>query len=163
MTVHQAYETDLVLANIRDQLRPLTKWLNGRKLNKQLSRDLGRRFPMSDPNIVKLLNSLREGFGAGRLGKRVDPKTVYQHIADAAAEHSQYSIDAVVLTNVKGGRHRHPRGEIDLVIPLQDEARFDGKGEGWLVYPPNSRHSPTVTGGSAIVLFLLPNGEMAFD
>lgn len=61
-----------------------------------------------------------------------------------------------------GPFHVHPEGEIDMIMPLAGDARFDGEGEGWLVYEPGSAHYPTVTGGSALVLYLLPSGRIEF-
>lgn len=42
------------------------------------------------------------------------------------------------------------------------EMRFDGMGEGWHVCPAGSDHHPTVTGGDAYVLYLLPEGAIEF-
>ena len=56
----------------------------------------------------------------------------------------------------------HPQGEIDLIMPIAGPAAFDGRSEGWLVYPPGSAHKPTVTGGRALVLYLLPEGQIEF-
>ena len=41
-------------------------------------------------------------------------------------------------------------------------ARFDGQGAGWVVYPADSAHVPTVSGGRALVLYLLPQGAIEF-
>ncbi|MBP6368696.1 MAG: DUF4863 family protein, partial [Burkholderiales bacterium] len=41
-------------------------------------------------------------------------------------------------------------------------ATFDGQGAGWVVYGPGSAHSPTVAGGRALVLYLLPQGAIEF-
>jgi hypothetical protein len=49
-----------------------------------------------------------------------------------------------------------------MIVPITGEARFDGKGRGWYVYAPGSSHAPTVTGGSAYVLYLLPDGAIEF-
>jgi hypothetical protein len=38
----------------------------------------------------------------------------------------------------------------------------DGHGGGWCIYPPGSAHSPTVSGGAALVLYLLPEGKIEF-
>ena len=46
--------------------------------------------------------------------------------------------------------------------PAVATARFDGHGAGWVVYGPGSAHSPTVTGGRALVLYLLPQGAIEF-
>ena len=56
----------------------------------------------------------------------------------------------------------HPNGEIDLIMPLDDGAQFDGRPAGWLVCPPGSAHQPTVTHGRALVLYLLPQGSIEF-
>ncbi len=66
------------------------------------------------------------------------------------------------MAEVAGGHHVHPHGEIDLVMPLDPEARFDGHPAGWCVYPPGSANTPTVTGGRALVLYLLPQGAIEF-
>jgi hypothetical protein len=39
---------------------------------------------------------------------------------------------------------------------------FDGRPAGWCVYPPGSAHHPTVTSGRALVLYLLPEGQIQF-
>jgi hypothetical protein len=41
-------------------------------------------------------------------------------------------------------------------------SRFDGQAAGWKVYPPGSAHKPTVSGGRAYVLYLLPEGAIQF-
>jgi hypothetical protein len=53
-------------------------------------------------------------------------------------------------------------GEIDLVMPLDADAQFDGHGAGWVVYGPDSVHRPTVAQGRALVLYLLPDGAIEF-
>jgi hypothetical protein len=48
-------------------------------------------------------------------------------------------------------------------MPIAGSATFDGRGAGWLVYGPGSAHSPTVSGGKAVVLYLLPTGKIEFS
>jgi len=43
----------------------------------------------------------------------------------------------------------------------QDGA-FDNHPAGWLVYGPGTAHKPTVGGGKAYVLYLLPGGAIEF-
>ena len=73
-----------------------------------------------------------------------------------------FSVDVVHMDDVVGPHHRHPGGEIDMVMPIDGEAKFDGAGRGWKVYGPDSAHNPTVTGGKALVLYLLPGGQIEF-
>ena len=73
-----------------------------------------------------------------------------------------FSVDVVDMDTIAGPHHTHPLGEIDLIMPQDDTATFDGRGAGWLVYGPGSAHSPTVAGGRALVLYLLPEGRIEF-
>ena len=66
------------------------------------------------------------------------------------------------IESVKPKRHSHPNGEIDLIMPIDAAAQFDGRGAGWKVYRPGSAHHPTVSGGKALVLYLLPEGAIEF-
>ena len=47
-------------------------------------------------------------------------------------------------------------------MPIQGAAEFDGHGAGWKVYGPDTAHRPTVSDGEALVLYLLPGGEIDF-
>ena len=66
------------------------------------------------------------------------------------------------MQDIAGPHHLHPLGEVDLIMPLEGDARFDGHPAGWCVYPPGSAHPPTVSGGRALVLYLLPQGQIDF-
>ena len=65
-------------------------------------------------------------------------------------------------TTCAGPHHVHPNGEIDLIMPLEGDATFDGRPAGWCVYAPGSAHCPTVAQGRALVLYLLPEGAIQF-
>lgn len=82
-------------------------------------------------------------------------------VKEGKATHGM-SVDVVEMEDVVGPHHAHPNGEIDLVMPVDAAAEFDGRGAGWKVYGPGSAHKPTVTGGKAIVLYLLPGGAIEF-
>ena len=73
-----------------------------------------------------------------------------------------FSVDVVEMKDLEGPHHRHPNGEIDMIMPVTPRAKFDGRGAGWLVYGPDSAHSPTVSDGRALVLYLLPQGAIEF-
>lgn len=66
------------------------------------------------------------------------------------------------MHDVKGLHRRHPLGEIDMIMPITPNARIDGHGTGWCVHGADTAHYPTVSGGEAIVLYLLPKGEIEF-
>jgi hypothetical protein len=66
------------------------------------------------------------------------------------------------MMQVAGPHHLHPDGEIDLIIPMCGHPTFDANRPGWVVYGPDSSHSPTVAGGKARVLYLWPQGAIEF-
>ena len=93
----------------------------------------------------------REG-GGTRYGRAFKP----------GAELHSFSVDVVDMKDIAGCHHSHPNGEIDLIMPPDGNALFDGRPEGWLVCPPGSAHRPTVSRARALVLYLLPEGHIDF-
>ena len=87
----------------------------------------------------------------------------YGRLTRATHETSDLSIDAVDMEGPAPGPHSHPTGEFDLNIPLAGHPRFDGRASRWLVYPPGSRHVPTVSGGRMLIFYFLPRGEIRFE
>jgi len=43
---------------------------------------------------------------------------------------------------------------------MEPTAKFLGRSAGWAVYPPGSGHRPAVSGGKAVVLYMLPQGRI---
>lgn len=76
-------------------------------------------------------------------------------------DHGSWSVDAVEMDR-PGPLHRHPLGEVDLCFATEGTPRFDGNAEGWTVYPPGSQHVPTVTEGTMLILYFLPEGRIEF-
>ena len=72
-----------------------------------------------------------------------------------------FSVDAVLMST-PGPLHNHPNGEIDLCFATRDKPLFDGHPEGWVVYGPDSTHTPTVTDGEMLILYFLPEGAIRF-
>lgn len=140
----------------------VTAWLDGRPVSPELGEALSANFaPFSDA-FRALASACREGVEEGWLANRGEEPLKWGRIIKPGPETHGFSVDVVRMTEVAGPRHAHPQGEIDMILPIDPGARFDGQGEGWLVYGPGSAHAPTVTGGSAIILYLLPGGEIDF-
>lgn len=108
-----------------------------------------------------LTAELRELLDAGAIAENGELPVKWGRVAKAGPETDGYSID-VVLMNGAGPRHRHPRGEIDYCIALDGEPTFDGRPPGWVVLPSDSVHVPTVAGGTMLIVYLLPEGEIEF-
>lgn len=103
-----------------------------------------------------------EGVREGWLCEREGGGTRYGRVFKPEDALQRFSVDVVDMQNLAGPHHSHPGGEIDLIMPLEGEATFDGHPAGWCVYPPGSAHFPTVAQGRALVLYLLPEGQIQF-
>lgn len=140
----------------------VTARLPGRALDRALEDDLQRLVPPGSPEFRALLEACRAGAAAGFVCGREAGGIRYGRVVKPSEATHGFSVDVVDMQDVVGPHHRHPNGEIDLVLPLAGEARFDGRPAGWVVYGPGSAHRPTVSGGRAYVLYLLPGGAIEF-
>ncbi|MFQ5748452.1 MAG: DUF4863 family protein [Planctomycetota bacterium] len=122
---------------------------------------LQEAFPFEGDFVRSVAGLLRRGVAEGTLCDRGRAPLQYSRIFPAGPESSGLSADAVLMS-VPGPRHRHPNGEIDLFFAEEGNPRFDGQAPGWVVYPPDSVHVPTVEGGTMLILYLLPGGAIEF-
>lgn len=132
-----------------------------RALDADLAAHLNRRLPPDGDTFRDIEAACHAGVADGWMCKHEAGGIRYGRVLRPEAVQG-FSVDVVRMDSLRGPHHRHPRGEIDMIMPLEDGACFDGHGRGWCVYPPDSAHHPTVTGGAALVLYLLPDGEIEF-
>tara|TARA_E500000305_G_C4029841_1_gene244445 strand:- start:25763 stop:26239 length:477 start_codon:yes stop_codon:yes gene_type:complete len=154
--------TAFSLAEFKTLLKSVTDAIAECPLDKDLEDALNEQFPPSAPVFEDIKAACLAGISSGDLCAREAGGIAFGRPLDPGPDLAGYSVDVVRMKDVVGPHHRHPRGEIDLIMPLDDTAKFDGKGAGWMVYGPGSAHKPTVTDGDAIVLYLLPQGEIEF-
>ena len=150
------------LIEFKAQLAVLTAQLAGRDLNEQLDAWLNRNHGADSSTYADLKTACQAGVAAGWLCEREGAGIRYGRVFKANPELHGFSVDVVDMEDIAGPHHMHPLGEIDLIMPLEGEARFDGRPAGWLVCPPGSAHRPTVSQGRALVLYLLPEGQIQF-
>lgn len=140
----------------------LTRQIDQRPLDAGLADWLNTHYGAGSPGYEALADACRTGVAEGWLCNREGGGIKYGRIFKAESALHGFSVDVVDMNDVEGPHHVHPQGEIDLVMPVSGDPRFDGQPAGWLVCPPGSAHSPTVTGGRALVLYLLPQGAIRF-
>ena len=140
----------------------ITARIAGRQLDAALESELNRAFPESSREYLEITAACRAGVAAGWMCSRGLENLRFGRVVTAGPATHGFSVDVVDMNSIVGPHHRHPNGEIDLVMPVTPDARFDGRGAGWIVYDPQSAHSPTVTNGRALVLYLLPEGKIEF-
>ena len=135
----------------------------GRPLDAELDRWLNTHLGAGTQTYEKLKQACMDGVTEGWLCDREGGGIRYGRVFKAEDALSRFSVDVVDMRDIVGPHHTHPGGEIDLIMPLEGEATFDGRPAGWCVYPPGSAHRPTVAQGRALVLYLLPEGQIRFS
>lgn len=140
----------------------VTRKIAGRPVDAGLTDFLEAEFPASGAVFQDIFKACQDAIAAGWMCSRQAGGIKFGRVIKASAATHGFSVDVVEMENVKGPHHRHPKGEIDMIMPLEGEPEFDGHGRGWLVYPADSAHPPTVAGGRALVLYLLPDGAIEF-
>ena len=103
-----------------------------------------------------LLGAHREGW---LTPKRATPTLTFGRLSKAVEETWNQSIDVVDIVGA-GAEHTHPKGEVSFCIELDGTPKFDGHGPGWVVYGPDSHHTPTVTDGRMLIVYFQPEGAI---
>lgn len=146
----------------RDLIANISQQIADRPLDSALSSWLNTEHGVNSATYKDLKAACIAGVSEGWLCNREGGGIKYGRIFKPAEDLNGFSVDVVDMTDIAGPHHTHPNGEIDLIMPLEGDARFDGQPAGWMVCPPGSAHSPTVTQGRALVLYLLPQGSIEF-
>ena len=146
----------------QELIEDVTREIEDQPLDAELEGFLNERFPAGDVTFDAIAAACREAVAAGWMCDREHGGIKYGRVLESSADIGGFSVDVVEMSDVVGPQHVHPNGEIDMIMPLDGDAKFDGHGAGWCVYGPGSTHRPTVTGGRALVLYLLPQGAIEF-
>jgi Domain of unknown function (DUF4863) len=149
-------------AQFTDLVATITRRIAGQPLDANLESELNATCPADSALFRDVFEACRAGIAAGWICNREAGGIRYGRVVKSGTLTHGFSIDVVEMSDIAGPHHRHPNGEIDLVMPLEGDARFDGRGAGWVVYGPGSAHRPTVSGGKALILYLLPDGAIEF-
>ncbi|MGK0298373.1 MAG: hypothetical protein ACI9XC_001994 [Gammaproteobacteria bacterium] len=143
-------------------IKTVTDFIGDRSLDDSLELDLNQTFSATSLEFKAIESACAVAIKDGWMCKYEAAGIRYGRVIKPSDDLKGYSVDVVDMENTRGPHHRHPRGEIDMVMPTQGDALFDGQSAGWKVYASGSAHFPTVTGGRALVLYLLPAGEIEF-
>jgi len=149
-------------AELQAQIARLAAQIAGRSLDDQLDAWLNAGHGVGSVTYEALKSTCEAGVAAGWLANRDGGGIKYGRIFKPSDDLHGFSVDVVDMNDIAGPHHTHPNGEIDLVMPQDNGVRFDGRPAGWCVYAAGSAHSPTVSGGRALVLYLLPQGKIEF-
>lgn len=141
----------------------LTAQIDGRPLDAALDQWLNATHGAGSATYEQLCSACVTGVAEGWLCEREGGGIRYGRVFKAEDALHRFSVDVVDMQDLAGPHHTHPNGEIDLIMPIADStATFDGRPAGWCVYGPGTAHRPTVAQGRALVLYLLPEGQIQF-
>lgn len=140
----------------------LTQQIAAAPLDASLEARLNAEHGPGSERYEQIVAACQAGVRDGWLCNREGGGIRYGRVLKASDATHGFSVDVVDMADIAGPHHAHPNGEIDLIMPLTPDARFDGRPAGWCVYEAGSAHAPTVTRGRALVLYLLPQGAIDF-
>ncbi len=143
-------------------MKPVINAIAGKPVDQDLAAGLNRLVPARGEPFKAIEAACHAAIDAGWMCRQGAPGRRFGRVIEPGPESRSLSVDVVQLEDIVGPHHSHPKGEICLTMPVTPEATFDGGGAGWCVNEPGSAHRPTVTGGEALVLYLLPDGEIVF-
>lgn len=136
--------------------------LEGMALDDEMTAFLNAEYPADGPDFAQLTALCAQGEQEGWLMGREQGGIKFGRAIKPGDAAGVFSVDLVRMSDVKGPHHVHPKGEIGAVMPIQGAPHFDDFPPGWYVYGPGTAHNPTVKGGDAYVLYLLPEGAIEF-
>ncbi|MFQ5974235.1 MAG: DUF4863 family protein [Alphaproteobacteria bacterium] len=152
----------MTVDEFRKLIGRVTGRIAGQRLDSQLETYLNTHLAGDTPLFMQIEDACHEAIREGWMCNREAGGIAYGRVLKPERAIQGFSVDVVRMADVEGPLHRHPLGEIDMIMPVTEGALFDGKPRGWCVYGPGSTHSPTVTEGEALVLYLLPEGRIEF-
>ena len=143
-----------------EKVNKIIQEIAGKPIERSLATHLNNEFPPESEIFQQISSLCSRGIDEGWLCNNEAGGIRYGR---AIKDLQGFSVDVVLMDNIIGPYHTHPRGEVDMIIPLSLKAKFDGHSAGWLVYGPGTGHKPTVSDGKAIILYLLPEGKISFS
>jgi len=149
-------------SQFQELLQPLTDLIAKRAIDAVLADELHRVFPPQGDLFNTIEQACHDAIEAGWMCAQGNAGRRFGRVIEPCEQTGQLSVDVVELDRIAGPHHRHPAGEVCMVMPLTPTAVFDNQPRGWCCYAPGSSHYPTVSNGRALILYLLPAGEIVF-
>jgi hypothetical protein len=150
------------IEEFKSLMKPVMDAIAETGVTSDLEGKLNAAFPPDSETFRTIERTCHDAIAAGWMCTQGGEGRRFGRIIEPSQETHGLSVDVVDLTDIVGPHHRHPTGEVCMVMPVTKDAKFDGHGAGWCVNQPGSAHNPTVTDGRALVLYLLPEGKIEF-
>lgn len=145
-----------------DLMHKLATSISDRPVDRSLEQYLNAEFSPESQDFTDLTELCVHGDEHGWLMQHRAGDIKFGRAIKPGGLAGKFSVDVVKMEDIKGPHHVHTKGEIGAIMPISGNPEFDGRPAGWYVYEAGSAHFPTVQGGSAYVLYLLPDGAIEF-
>lgn len=151
--------------DLKALLAPISRAVKSMDLTdiRSAEEQLNRLFPPSSPEIQQIRDAAFAALAAGSICNRGEAGMKFSRIVKPQEDAGGCSIDAVWMENSAGPVHTHTKGEVCLCFHQSGTPKFEGRGETWIVMHAGSRHVPTVTGGSMLIIYWWPEGAVAWS
>lgn len=150
------------MKDFQDLLQPVFKAIASAPIDKALAARLNVDFPADGALFAVIEEACHAAIEAGWMCAHGDAGRKFGRVIEPTAITNNLSVDVVQLNNVAGPHHSHSKGEVCMVMPQEEGATFDNNKAGWCTYAAGTAHFPTVRNGNALILYLLPDGEINF-
>ena len=104
----------MALENFQTQIGNITSAIVGEKLDISLTKKLNHMFPPDGRIFQDVKATCISGIEEGWMCNRGDDSLKFGRIIKDV---DGFSVDVVMMNNVVGPHHRHPKGEIDMIMP----------------------------------------------
>jgi hypothetical protein len=159
---------------------PFLEEIKDRTASPEIEQWLNQTYGPDSELYQDLAERIKEGVEEG-WAANIDidgPHYRRSRLCEPCAETFYFSITAVYMDSkgyelanaqrtFRGDYHAHPYGELNMVVPLDDDAVLAGpqgwRGAGWTAPAPGSHHYPEVKNGAVIAFFFLPAGRISYD
>ena len=117
--------------HFRTLISQVTAQVDGKPLDAELRAWLNEAIGPRSDLYNQLKATCEAGAAAGWLCDRQAGTVRFGRIFQPTDELHGFSVDVVDMNEGVGPHYAHPRSEIDLVMPQEGDAKFDGQG-AWL-------------------------------
>ncbi|CAK1357857.1 hypothetical protein CB0940_07466 [Cercospora beticola] len=141
---------------------------------KILETHLNENYGPGNPYYEDFCTLIKQGLSEGWIATHEIDGAKYRRgkIMLPSAENLWMSLTAVYFDSEKeysGQYHKHPYGEINCVVPIDETFELEGlpegfwMGKGWTSPGPGTHHYPRARGGKGVAFFFLPSGRISYE
>ena len=103
-------------------LKPVTDFVSSQTVDPALAGELDRRFPQGGETFNAIEAACHEAIQNGWMCAQGAAGRRFGRVIESSEETGGLSVDVVDLENIVGPHHRHPTGEICMIMPITRDA-----------------------------------------